>query len=494
MNKPLRRIGLAMMVMIVLLLANLTYVQVINADTYAKDPANTRTLLEEYSRQRGQIVSATGTILANSVETKDAQRYLRKYPDGAMYAPITGYYSSMYGTTGIEHAEDDVLNGSSAKLFVRRLSDLITGRTPQGGNVRLTIDPKTQQAAFQAMTAQHYTGAVVAIKPATGEILAMVSTPSFDPNPLASHDDNDQQTLMNQLKGDPKQVLVNRAVQEKLPPGSTFKLVVAAAALSSGTADANTPSLPADATITLPDTATTLSNFANQPCPESTNNQVSVATAIKYSCNTAFATLAGKVGKDNLTAQAAKFGIGQNDLTIPLPVVASTVGSLSDQASLYQSGIGQRDVALTPLQDAMVAATIANGGIRMQPQLVRDILAPDMSAISSFAPEEAGDPAVTKDIADQLRDMMIQSEAHTGGDGKVPGRTIASKTGTAEHGNSPKTTPPHAWYVAFAPAENPQIAVCVVVENGGNRGLAATGGSVAAGVGRATINAYLSAG
>jgi penicillin-binding protein A len=204
-NKPLRRVGLAMMVMVLLLLANLTYVQVIKADTYSQDPRNRRGLLEEYGRQRGQIVSRTGTLLANSVETKDSAHYLRQYPNGAMYVPVTGYYSSVYGASGMESAEDDVLNGSSPKLFVRRLSDLITGRDPRGGNVRLTIDPKAQQAAYNGMTQKNFTGAVVAIKPTTGEILAMVSTPSYDPNSLASHDDATQTKTSKQINADPSQ-------------------------------------------------------------------------------------------------------------------------------------------------------------------------------------------------------------------------------------------------------------------------------------------------
>jgi penicillin-binding protein A len=494
-NKPLRRVGLTMMVLVLLLLANLTYVQVINADTYANNPANIRTLLEEYSRARGQIVGSDGTILARSVATKDAQHYLRQYANGPEYAPVTGYYSSIYGATGIERAEDDVLNGSSSKLFVRHLSDLITGRDPEGGNAQLTISPKAQDAAYQGMTAKNFTGAVVAIKPSTGEILAMVSTPSYDPNPLASHSSVDQQNAMSKLDNDAAQPVLNRATRETLPPGSTFKLVVASAALSDNTDDANTKNLPADPTITLPGTNTTLSNFANETCPESENGKVSITVAIEYSCNTAFSTLAGMVGRDNLITQASKYGIGQTDLTVPLPVAQSTLGQIPDQAALYQSGIGQRDVKLTPLQDAMVAATIANRGVRMQPQLVKNILAPDMSTISSFSPQEApGGPAVSQDIADQIKSMMLLSEQKTGGTGKQPNITIASKTGTAEHGNDPKNTPPHAWYVAFAPADNPQIAVCVVVENGGDRGLAATGSSVAAGVGRATINAYLSGG
>ena len=493
MNTPLRRVGLAMLVMVVLLLVNLTYVQVIKADTYNQDERNTRSLLEEYGRQRGQIISATGTILANSVETKDALHYLRQYPNGPMYAPVTGYYSSIYGATGIEHIEDDVLNGSSAKLFVRRLSDLITGRDPRGGNVQLTIDPKTQQAAYNGMTAKNFTGAVVAIKPQTGEILAMVSTPSYDPNQLSSHDASTQEKAMQQLNQDKNLSGLNRAVGDTQPPGSTFKLVVSAAALSNGVDDENTPSLPADATITLPGTNTTLSNFANETCPNSTGGKVSMLTALAYSCNTAFSTLAGEVGKDKLAEQAAKFGIGQTDLAVPLSVSPSTIGQIPDEAALYQSGIGQRDVKLTPLQDAMIAATIANGGVRMQPQLVKNILAPDTSVISAFSPTTAG-TAISGDVANQLRDMMIQSEAHTAGTGKMPNISIASKTGTAEHGADPKNTPPHAWYVAFAPANNPQIAIAVLVENGGDRGLAATGSSVAAGIGRATINAYLGGG
>ena len=493
MNTPLRRVGIAMLIMVVLLLANLTYVQVIEADSLNSDTRNNRSLLEEYSRDRGQIVSATGTILANSVETKDALHFLRQYANGPMYAPVTGYYSYLYGAAGMERAEDDVLNGSSAKLFVRRLSDLITGRDPRGGNVQLTIDPKAQQAAYNGMAAKNFTGAVVAIRPQTGEILAMASTPSFDPNPLSSHDTGVEQKAMQQLDNDPHKSGLNRAIQETLPPGSTFKLVVASAALSNNIDDKDTANLPADPTITLPNTNTTLSNFANETCPNNTNGKVSMATALAYSCNTAFAALAGEVGKDKLTDQAAKFGIGQTDLKIPLQVAQSTVGNIPDQAALYQSGIGQRDVQLTPLQDAMVAATIANGGVRMQPQLVKGILAPDTSTIAGFSPITAN-TAISTDVANQLRDMMLQSEKNTGGDGKNSNVVIASKTGTAEHGDNPKQTPPHAWYVAFAPAYNPQIAVAVVVENGGNLGLAATGSSVAAGIGRATINAYLGGG
>ncbi|MGH3621401.1 MAG: peptidoglycan D,D-transpeptidase FtsI family protein [Sciscionella sp.] len=487
MNTPLRRVGLAMIVMVLLLLVNATYIQVIKADDYRSDPRNQRVLLDEYSRQRGLILDTDSDTIANVKSTNDRLRYQRIYPKGPLYAPVTGYYSVLYGSSGIEQAEDEVLNGSDDRLFVRRLSDLITGRDPRGGNVQLAIDPKVQKAAYDAMTASHFRGAVVAIKPDTGEILGMVSTPSYNPNPLSSHDSKTQQQAKTKLDAEANRPLTNRAIDETYPPGSTFKLVVASAALSKGMGP-NTR-VPSEPTIALPaGGGTTLSNFAFETCPGNT-----MFAALAHSCNTAFAYLAGRVGAQSLRNQAAKFGIGQSDLQIPLPVAASSVGDIADKASLYQSGIGQRDVRLTPLQNAMVSATIANGGVRMTPQLVKKILAPDLETVQDFSPQEE-DQAISPQVAETLKRMMEASEDNTSGGGKRPDIRIASKTGTAEHGTDPKNTPPHAWYTAFAPADNPQIAVAVIVEDGGNRGLAATGGKVAASIGRAAINARVGGG
>jgi peptidoglycan glycosyltransferase len=486
MNTPLRRVGLAMLGMVVLLLANATYIQVVDADAYRTDTRNQRVLFDEYARQRGQIVSNDNkVVLASVTPTTDRLRYLRQYSAGPTYAPITGYYSVRYGSTGLESSEDEILNGSDDRLFVRRLSDLITGRDPRGGNIQVTIDANVQQTAYNAMAAKGYRGAVVALRPQTGEILAMVSTPSYDPNQLATHDSDAQEQAWSQINSDPNKPLLNKAISETYPPGSTFKLVVAAAALENG-GSADMP-LTAASEITLPGTRADLENFAAQPC--GSGPTATLATAVAVSCNTAFAELAGQLGADKLREQAEKFGIGEKDeLKIPMQVAPSSLGDLADKPSLYQSGIGQRDVRLTPLQDAVVAATIANGGIRMQPQLIKSILAPNLSKISDFESEEV-DRAISTETATTLREMMKASEQNTKGDGKIPGLTIASKTGTAEHGTDPKRTPPHAWYVAFAPADDPQIAVCVLVESGGDRGLAATGGLVAASIGRATINA-----
>jgi penicillin-binding protein A len=481
-NTPLRRVALAVMGMIVLLLVNATYIQVVNADTYRTDPRNRRVLLDEYSRQRGQII-AGGLPVANSVETGGQLRFLRRYLNGPLYAPVTGYYSLRYGSGGIENSMDSVLNGSDGRLFVRRLSDLVTGREPSGGSVELTINPAVQRAAYEQLTRRGYTGAAVAIKPSTGEILAMVSTPSYDPNRLSAHEASWNEDT-SPKRGSP---LSNRAVGSIYPPGSTFKLVVTAAALEAGKATPETP-LTGAAELQLQNTTTLLRNFADQPCGG--GGTTTLKTALVRSCNTAFAQLAAMVGEKDLRKQAQLFGIGQQDLTIPIPVAPSTLGAIPDVAALEQSGIGQRDVALTPLQNAMIAATIANGGVRMKPQLVRNILGPDLSVLDRFAAEPA-DTTMSRFTAFQIRDMMVAAENSYRNDGKINGVSIAAKTGTAEHGADPKNTPPHGWYVAFAPADNPQVAIAVVVEDGGDRNLEATGGSLAAPIGRAVIGAAL---
>jgi peptidoglycan glycosyltransferase len=486
-NTPVRRIAIAVMAMVLLLFANLTYVQVVKAGDYRNDPRNQRVLLAEYSRQRGQI-SADGQVLASSSETNDRLRYLRQYPDGPEYAPITGYYSVIYGSSGIERASDAVLNGSDDRLFGRRLSDLVTGRDPSGGNVVLTIDPTVQQVAYDQLTRKHYAGAVVALQPATGAVLAMASTPSFDPNPLASHNTDEQKKAWNDLTTAKPPALLNRAVQATYPPGSTFKLIDVAAALSSGKFTEDSP-LTAAPEITLQGTRTTLENYNGNAC--GTGTTATLRDALQRSCNTAFADLAAQLGVQAIREQANAFKIGMADQEIPLPVAPSTIGSIPDVAALEQSAIGQRDVALTPLQNAMIVAAIANGGQVMAPYLTKEIQGQDLQPVETTQPDRLG-RAISSDVAQRLNALMVNNENSYAGTGKITGVQIAAKTGTAEHGDDPKNIAPHVWYVAFAPADNPQIAVAVVVEDGGDpNNLAATGGYVAAPIGRAVIAAAL---
>jgi peptidoglycan glycosyltransferase len=487
MNTSLRRVSVAIMALIVLLLANATLTQVFTADGLRSDPRNQRVLLDEYSRQRGQI-SAGGQLLAYSTSTEGRFRFLRVYPNPLAYAPVTGFYSLRYSSAGLERAEDAVLNGSDERLFGRRLADFFTGRDPRGGNVGTTLNPQVQQAAWDAMQQGcngPCKGAVVALEPSTGKILAMVSAPSYDPNLLASHDVDQQSTAWEQLRDDPNAPLVNRAISETYPPGSTFKVITTAAALQEGATEDT--QLTAASRISLPDSTATLENYGGSSC--GSGPTASLREAFAKSCNTSFVQLGINTGADALRGAARAFGLDSTLLPIPLQVADSTVGPISDQAALGMSSIGQKDVAVTPLQNAVVAATIANDGVRMAPYLVDDLKGPDLANISTTAPQQV-QRAVSSQVATTLTDLMIGAEQATQQKGAIAGVQIASKTGTAEHGTDPRNTPPHAWYIAFAPAKAPKVAVAVLVENGGDR-LSATGGALAAPIGRATIAAAL---
>jgi len=489
MNASLRRISVTVMALIVLLLLNATYTQVFTADGLRADPRNQRVLLDEYSRQRGQI-TAGGQLLAYSVATDSRFRFLRVYPNPAVYAPITGFYSLRYSSTGLERAEDPLLNGSDERLFGRRLADFFTGRDPRGGNVDTTIKPRVQQAGWDAMQqgcgGPPCKGSVVALEPSTGKILAMVSSPSYDPNLLASHNPEEQAQAWQHLRDDPDSPMTNRAISETYPPGSTFKVITTAAALQAGaTTDEQ---LTAEPKIPLPNSTATLENYGGTPCGNS-DTTVPLSQAFELSCNTAFVQLGLATGADALRSMAHSFGLDTTPSVIPLQVAESTVGIITDAAALGMSAIGQKDVALTPLQNAEVAATIANAGVTMQPYLIDNLMGPDLANISTTAPYQQR-RAVSPQVAAKLTELMVGAEKVAQQKGAIPGVQIASKTGTAEHGTDPRNTPPHAWYIAFAPAQTPRVAVAVLVENGGDR-LSATGGALAAPIGRAVIEAAL---
>ncbi|ETZ39797.1 D,D-transpeptidase PbpA [Mycobacterium intracellulare] len=491
MNASLRRISVTVMALIVLLLINATMTQVFAADSLRADPRNQRVLLDEYSRQRGQIV-AGGQLLAYSVATDNRFRFLRVYPNPATYAPVTGFYSLRYSSTGLERAEDPLLNGSDERLFGRRLADFFTGRDPRGANVDTTIKPRVQQAAWDGMQqgcgGPPCKGAVVALEPSTGKILAMVSSPSYDPNLLSSHDPEVQAKAWQLLRDDPDNPMTNRAISETYPPGSTFKVITTAAALQAGASD--TEQLTAAPSIPLPNSTATLENYGGQSCGNEPT--VSLQQAFALSCNTAFVQLGMLTGSDALRGMARSFGLDSTPSVIPLQVAESTIGIIPDAAALGMSSIGQKDVAMAPLQNAEIAATIANGGVTMQPYLIDSLKGPDLTTISTTAPYEQR-RAVSPQVAAKLTELMVGAEKVAQQKGAIPGVQIASKTGTAEHGTDPRHTPPHAWYIAFAPAQTPKVAVAVLVENGADR-LSATGGALAAPIGRAVIQAALQGG
>jgi peptidoglycan glycosyltransferase len=484
-NRQLRHVAIAVLLMFGALLLNANVVQVGEASSLRANPHNVRVLYGEYSHQRGPIV-VSGTDVARSVKTHDALKYLRTYPSGPTYAPVTGYYSLVYGASGIEQAEDQTLAGTTDRLFLSRISDEITGRTPQGGSVDLTINPAAQRAAYAGLASAPSfqgvrAGAVVALNPQTGAILAMASYPSYDPSMLTSHNARQDVAAWHQLTHTPGSPLLNRAVNQSYPPGSTFKVITAAAALSSGKYTPNSV-IPAPNQLTFPNTTHTLQNFAGETCPG--GGTTTLSDALKVSCNTAFGGLGDKVGSAAISAQAKAFGFGSN-LTTPLPVSASRYVRTSDPSLLADSAIGQYSDAVTPLQMAMVAAGIANQGIVMKPYLVQDSRAPDTSVISRTAPQPLG-RAVSSTVASDLTSMMervVNESGGTGGAAAIPGLTVAGKTGTAE--NVPGQ-PTHAWFISFAPSTSPKIAVAVLVEHGG------VGGTAAAPIAKSVMCAVLS--
>lgn len=465
MNRSIRLTSLFTLLMSVVLLANLEYVQVFSG--YADDPRNKRTYYRSLDTPRGQI-SAGGLVLATSDENG------RHYPtDPLVFGPVEGYLSETYGLSGLELGYNDVLDGSA--VFNASLTERLMGKKPAGANIDLTLQPALQNVAFHQLADKNYDGAVVAIRPSSGEILAMASTPSYDPA-LIVDPETSEQTWAGYVDN-PALPLLNHATQETLPPGSTFKVITTAAALSQGwNADSTVTAAPE---ITLPNTTTTLENYDGMRCGG--GDQTTLMNAFTLSCNTAFAEMAMAVGPDPLRDVAKHFGL-QDTYDIGLPMDAGTLGDLADKASLGQSAIGQRDVTMSVLENAVVAATVANGGKRMEPYLVSTVTAPDLKVLRTTKPKQVD--RIDPGIAAQLTEMMLSSERHTVGDSSVQ---IASKTGTAEHGEDSRNSNPHAWYIAFAPGKD--IAVAVVVKNGGDRGQAATGGSVAAPIGRAVIEA-----
>lgn len=489
MNRPIRRLGVAVGVLLLALLVNLNFVQVVKSDSYRSNPQNRRVLLDEYARQRGSIV-VQGVSIASSVKTADRLKYLRTYVNGPVYANLSGYYSLFYGTSAIEAADNSLLSGADNRLFVSRFTALLTGRDPAGGNVVLTINRKAQEAAYKAMDGR--AGSVVALDPGTGAILAAVSTPSYDPGQLSSHSPDAIQAAYTKLAKDPGQPLLNRAFGQLYPPGSVFKVVVAAAALAKGRTPASL--LAAPDRLKLPQTKITLQNFAGESCGG--NGKVTLDRALTISCNTAFAKLGMDLGDSAVREQAAEFGIDDQSYAVPLDVAASTIGPIIDQAALAQSSIGQRDVRVTALQAAAIAATVANGGVLMRPYLVAQELAPNLSVLASTSPQQQA-TAMTAAHASQLATMMEHVVTQgTGTAAQIPGVRVAGKTGTADTGEKTKDgrdQPPHAWFSGFAPVDQPKIAVAVVIENGGVTGSETTGGKAAAPVAAAVIKAYLDA-
>ncbi|GAA3787876.1 D,D-transpeptidase PbpA [Sphaerisporangium flaviroseum] len=480
MNGTLKRTSIACLLMFGLLMININYLQAVKADDFRTDSRNDRSFFARYQSERGMI-TAGGQTLAKSVDVGGTFRFQRKYTDGPVYAPVIGFFAPE-SAQGIEGTENKYLDGTHPDLFVRRTVDLITSKPARGAAVDLTLVPKAQKIAYQDMQRSGKRGAVVALDPKTGAILTMVSLPTFDPNTMAAPDKSKAARVYNKLDKDDNKPLLNRAIATTFAPGSTFKVITSAAYLSDDSSrDINTTVDAPDA-LPLPGTNISLPNYHGESC----GGRATLVDALTISCNTAFARMALDMGYDKLNEQASKFGIG-NPMAIPLSVVKSKIGPDKGKAALALTSIGQLDNQITPLQMAMVAAGVANEGKVMKPYLVNKIVSPDGDEIQKARQEQLSE-AVTPEVAGELRDMMISVVQNgTGKAAQLPGITVAGKTGTAE---TAKGQASHAWFISFAPADDPKVAVAVFVESG-SAGNDATGGQVAAPIAHDVMQAVL---
>jgi penicillin-binding protein A len=486
MNRQIRRVAVVVLVAFLALLAAPLYWQVLAADRLANDPRNTRVLIKEYSIERGPIVLADRTPVAESRRSRergDPLEFVRRYPEGERYGMVTGFYSLVFGRTLAEQEFNSFLLGRAPEQFAQNVTDLLTARETPGGTLVLTLDKATQEAAERALGDRK--GAVAALDPRTGAVLAMTTFPRYDPNDLSSHDPEAIRRNWDQLIDDEDAPLLNRAAGALYPPGSTFKVVTAAAALENGVS--MTDELPSPPVYDVPQTSADIRNFGGSTCGD---GSLTLPEALEISCNTTFAGLGVELGSEKLAAEAEKFGFNQPS-PYELPAATSVIPEKQDVPATAQSAIGQRDVRVSPLQMATVAATIANGGRRMGPFVGQEVVSEKGSVVKRFEGEDFGQ-VIPEDVAGNLREMMLGVvESGTGTAARIDGLQVAGKTGTAQHARGKD---PHAWFIGFTESGDRRIAVAVVVEEGGDVGSEITGGRTAAPIAKAVMEAYLRGG
>ena len=485
MNRQIRVLATTMIVLFGALFAQINYLQVFHAKALNANPLNTRAVVRDFARPRGAILTSDGAVLARSVPVDDEFERQRQYPEGALFGHITGYFSFTYGGDGVEKTYNDELVGRNQDVKLKNLSDLLV-KKEKTGDVTLTLSKKLQQVATDGLGQRK--GAVVALDPTSGAILALADYPSFDPNALAAHNQTQVRATWDRLNADANKPLLPRAFRERYFPGSSFKVVTTAVALATGAATPAQPVYPNLSELPLPNSGgQTLRNFAGEICGGN------LVQSLQVSCNTAYAQLGMDLGAQKLSDGAGQFGFRKTpplDLPSPAQSVFPEASAFArDLPGLAKSAIGQQDVAATPLQMAMVAGAIANNGVVMTPHVMQEVRDSEGEVIDRYQPKPWL-TAVSPDVAATVRDMMVNVvNAGTGTAARIPGIDVAGKTGTAQTGNN--TT--HVWFISFAPASNPKIAVAVMLENLPTES-EATGGTVAAPIAKAVIQAALSGG
>ncbi|MEV1064958.1 penicillin-binding transpeptidase domain-containing protein [Streptomyces sp. NPDC050263] len=483
MNKTIRRASVFALLLVFTLLLRATWVQFYEAQALADDTDNRRNAIETYSEPLGNIIVAGKAITGSAATTSGDLRYKRTYTDGELYAAVTGYASQSYAPTQLEGIYADLLNGTDTRL--KTVLDTVTDKRADPGNVITTIDPAVQKAAYDALGDKK--GAAVAIDPTTGEILAVVSTPSYNPSSLT--DANTAGTAWKSLNADSDKPLTNRALRQPLAPGSTFKLVVAAAALEDGLYSSVDEKTDSEDPYTLPGTRTVLANEnTSAPCENAT-----IRVALQYSCNNVFAHMAVELGQDKLRAMAEKFGFNDKSQDVPVRAYPSVYPSDMDESSTALTGIGQFDVTATPLQMAMVSAAIANGGKLVSPHMVSQITNGSGDVLTDYDDDATSTQIVSSSTAEQLQSaMQTVVEKGTGTNAIIGGVTVGGKTGTAQNGEN-NSKAPYAWFTSYGKSDtsDKQVAVAVVVEQSDAARSEVSGNGLAAPVAKAMMQAAL---
>lgn len=485
MNRPIRVLSVFCLMLFLALMLNSTYVQYVQAEDLNDRQDNRRVLNEEFSRERGPII-VDGEAIAESVPIDSQFRFQRQYTEPELYAKITGYFTFDQGRRALENAQNSILSGSDNRLFVNRVVDLIANNQPRGGSIELTIDPIAQVAAASALEdlPDGSRAAVVAIEPDTGAVLAMVDIPSYDPNVIATHDFAAAREAYAALESDPDQPMLNRSTQVRLPPGSTFKMVTAAAAIEEQGLTADSLVL-GGSELSFPGVRDPLRNQGGASCG---GDEVTLRFAMENSCNVSFGDLAMEVGQEALESQAEALGFGSTP-SLGMAANESTVagGEELNESQLAYTGIGQFNVSATPLQMAMVTAAIANDGDLMTPYLVETVRAPNLSVLDEAEPQRMSE-AMSESTASVLTDILVSTVTDgTGRNAQIPGVDVAGKTGTAQTGGDRGNI---VWFTSFAPADDPQVAVAVVVEPPPGTS-DVSGGALAAPVARSVMEAVL---
>ncbi len=479
MNKTIRRASVFTLLLVFALLIRATWVQFYDGTALADDKDNRRNAIELYSEPLGDIVVGGKSVTGSAPTTGSDLKYKRTYTDGKLYSAVTGYSSQVYGATQLEGIYQNLLDGTDTRL--KTVMDTVTGKRAAPGNVITTIDPSVQKAAYDALGDNK--GAAVAIDPATGKILAVVSTPSYDPSTLATGTGD----AWTRLTRSPEKPMTNRALRQPLPPGSTFKLVVAAAALEDGLYSSVDEKTDSPNPYPLPLSNRVLSNEnPSAPCANA-----SIRVALRYSCNNVFGKMAVDLGQDKVRAQAEKFGFDDASQDVPVRAYESVYPKDMDEAETALTGIGQFDVTATPLQMAMVSAAIANDGKLVSPHMVSQITDSGGDVLEDYDDNTDTTEIVSSTTAEQLQSaMQTVVEQGTGTNAQISGATVGGKTGTAQHGENNSKTP-YAWFTSYGKADGKEVAVAVIVEQSNAARSEVSGNGLAAPVAKAVMEAAL---